>query len=688
MYVNSSIGQTPKLWALYERGLEGDRASLKKLISKSSSIRPVTYHIGRHRRRGRLGPLAYHRVQDLCSITYDEVNADDFSRRRKYMRFIKKHFRDLKYSEEHHTWILTPLEGRKIDYYIKELPLNKYLRDENEDKDEITYLKDSEKALVDSLISTHDSYVFVVLSRAMFYRRVFLLIDQDVMGYIRTLTKCEIGVQNYKSDIVYHMTYDYHNTVVTNYYAFWLNHYKEFPWNDDEKYFMIEHGKINPLSELEAVLDNMTSMDTTVALKAYHHLVNSDLELTYDRYIYEFKINRAIPIFWERFYRCIKGLKEYLTKNNYSVELAGAERSLANRLLENITFKERYSIENELIKKLSPSTISAFEVFMLFNEQNDHAQESAGRILDKFYSRNWELITSDDEHLRLYLKKAYLFDNLGIIGSCNSYAYKFEHSDKELLSKLQAISKETKDYGIKKSVSLIKRKQGQFESTKMLTPLKPTSQLIETVEELTSEIEKLYQKSVAKMEKVGLDYDYTYVLREVTYDLLSEAAARVRGFTYKHPRDYFFRYNFIVRSYGIPVEGLDNDSIWKDFDDRIKNVSKYDVYAHYINQTGIDIFNSEGKLDYDKVYEVLKYDTPQGFVGVGGFRDYGLFAVIKLLEIEFKTTFGFPEKCNTAIMSHTSNLVHRARVWRQHIISNNLMKTPDTEPISFVQEFM
>lgn len=89
-------------------------------------------------------------------------------------------------------------------------------------------------------------------------------------------------------------------------------------------------------------------------------------------------------------------------------------------------------------------------------------------------------------------------------------------------------------------------------------------------------------------------------------------------------------------------------------------------------------------MDYDKIYQILKYDIVTPFVVGGAGRENNMpYAVIKLLEIKFRTTLGYPSKlCNSANI-YACYADERASEWMKYLEDNKLVKLHHTEPLSF-----
>ena len=69
-----------------------------------------------------------------------------------------------------------------------------------------------------------------------------------------------------------------------------------------------------------------------------------------------------------------------------------------NKLKTHLTFKERRAIEDNLIQNLTLDEINALEYWSLIYSKSQSLSYSAARILDVFYSKNWNKLISNKKH--------------------------------------------------------------------------------------------------------------------------------------------------------------------------------------------------------------------------------------------------------------------------------------------------
>ncbi|MBL7815109.1 MAG: hypothetical protein JNL70_08865 [Saprospiraceae bacterium] len=140
--------------------------------------------------------------------------------------------------------------------------------------------------------------------------------------------------------------------------------------------------------------------------------------------------------------------------------------------------------------------------------------------------------------------------------------------------------------------------------------------------------------------------------------------------------------HFLQTDFGIPLFSDDKEAI-RDLVVNHKKLSNKELYVFYLKKFGLNLWDTEGVLDYNKVYDILKHESVIPFTGGGVQRDYFTFGVIKLLEFNFGTRLGFHEKLNENQTFYTYNTSKRSAAWRQFLIDKKLVKIAPSVPPSF-----
>ena len=136
---------------------------------------------------------------------------------------------------------------------------------------------------------------------------------------------------------------------------------------------------------------------------------------------------------------------------------------------------------------------------------------------------------------------------------------------------------------------------------------------------------------------------------------------------------------FLQTDFGIPIFSKDKETITQLIENH-KKMSPKAFYSFYLKQFGLNLWNTEGGLNYEKIYDALIHESVVPFTGGGSHRDYFNFGIIKLLEFEFQTRLGFHEKLNENQTFYTFNTAKRNAAWRAFLIEKKLVKVPPSLP--------
>ena len=86
-------------------------------------------------------------------------------------------------------------------------------------------------------------------------------------------------------------------------------------------------------------------------------------------------------------------------------------------------------------------------------------------------------------------------------------------------------------------------------------------------------------------------------------------------------------------------------------------------------------------MDFEKIYNILKYDLVTPYVSTGGSkRDFYVYGIIKILELKFLTQLGFHYKLNESQVFYSYNSSKRVEAWLKYLVENRIYK-PDNEGV-------
>jgi hypothetical protein len=636
----------------------------------------------------------------------------------------------------------------------------------------------------------------------------------------------------------------------------WAIHAEDFEWDESEHRFVSKAEASARAEEMERQVRRLGSSNDSVAFAAFVHLTEGDPP-TVIALVERFRpilraYNDRLPALNYTYLEQMTALSAYCRKHGFAMKLAANVAAALDTLLQPISEKKRYSIENQILAEIGLSDMTAIEYFALLHSKNEDLGFSTGRIVDIFYAKNWKYVLDNDAQLRLYLKKSALFKNIGVAGVSSVYDKKLNRRDERVRLRLAQIARSESDGDIqdhlqdwRTTASLAQKIEDSG------TPKTPQNEDVASDESIESRLRRLqvdgsfsiadlnaviidprfnesYKPLVIKLlkkisplgsirsfklknwlkasrdlaafedldigakdlddvirifdlddatamwafvatksaqfstaEKAGFwnsmfkitwfnDHIYTNQLKTAqrdtilgalrkyltpTDEVLSEfeeqttvvhiaelenigrkiadkleatfaldapeamkgavQAAILARLNYEDIGTavrYAYRYSrsengnpplsFLTNDFGVPFYGYDKEE-WGQFVDNHARMSKKDFYVFYLKRFGIAFQNTDGSLNLQKIYEILRFEAVQPFTGGGALRDYFTFGIIKLLEFEFKTTLGFHEKLNENQTFYINSTAKRAAEWRNFLLTKKLVKPNPDEAIGF-----
>ena len=223
--------------------------------------------------------------------------------------------------------------------------------------------------------------------------------------------------------------------------------------------------------------------------------------------------------------------------------------------------------------------------------------------------------------------------------------------------------------------------------------LTPTDDVLSEFEEQTTTLHIAELENVGKKLAEKLEATFTLdapepmkavvqsaILARLSYEDIGTAARYAYRFSKRE--DGTAPMSFLTVDFGIPFFNFDKDT-WAQFIYNHEKMPKKDFYLFYLKQFGVPFQTSDGRLDYQKIFEILRFEAVQPFTGGGAPRDFFTFGIIKLLEMEFQTRLGFHDKLNENQTFYIFNTAKRATEWRTFLLNKNLVKLKDDEAKGF-----
>lgn len=696
MLSSHSFGQSHRMYELEKELMQGKKSALYELAAYFDSQKVISEYLGFHHLRPTESDVAERMVEENCMFLPEEFDFSGDILKKDFLRFLQDNDDKIFFSELAGAFVITPFKNRRAESDSSRIELTGLSEKRKNDllakKFALMNLPWVTGHQIDVLIRQKDPEALLQIASLLLRGRNrfnrYQWNGEEYIDLLELLTQTSIAVPNAKGKLSRQIAKDFDPESKKNLLIYIAGNYSNYLWDDEKSAFVLPSAAVRPPSPERALFELLGNKDNEIALAAFIELSHGDpatvVKIAGEYQDARIDHNRSIlPTFPYKFLMQLAPMTAYFREKG--IDYRGSlEFQYKIEMLRpwSLDFKERYRLENELIDSLSLEDITALEYWTIIygGGYQSSLSYSAGRILDVFYSRHWKEMISSPLYLETYLRKAEWFDQLGIIGSCNNYLGKFAFASEETLQAISAL--QTSDLLIQKQVLRIqelnqnrspKRKTGQkqWDGNRDFPP----------IPDLEKKLKKLTGSS---RKREDIEESLEEILAGITYEQIGIAMQGIEQFEFEQA---WQKYSFLERDWGFFNYYFKDAADREDFLEQYNSLTEYELYAGMLDDAGIDYQKADGSLDYDKVYEMLKYDVVVAFIGGGGGkRDRQVYSLIKLLELNFETTLGYPRKfCNSANMYGCSS-DDRAGDWMNYLEENKLLELPHDEPVSFSLE--
>lgn len=191
-------------------------------------------------------------------------------------------------------------------------------------------------------------------------------------------------------------------------------------------------------------------------------------------------------------------------------------------------------------------------------------------------------------------------------------------------------------------------------------------------------------KKIQDQEK--MEDSLTELLSKINYKQIGEAMKELEDIKFKEAE--WKKYSFLESDFGFFIYyNFDTITTRKEFLADYEKFSEFNFYKNMLTKAGTNYCYDDNTLNYDKIFDALKYNVVIAFVGGGGGRyDNEVYAIIKLLELTHRTTLGYPEKLCNSKGIYGCDSQDRANYWMQYLTEKKLLQLTHNEPISYHYE--
>jgi hypothetical protein len=683
--INSkSFGQKHPIYTLEQKLIKGDKSALFDVANYFDSKKELTEFLGYHIIQTSESAVAKRIIEENCIFTKSEITISNSTTTSDFLTFLNTNKSKITFSKIADAFIVTPLELRTSRVDFREIPETKKNELQSKYADLLTkeWVK---KAKIDSLINTKNSKALLSIASELYkirYRfNTYHSNENEFTELLQILMGNEIAVENERKELTWHIDKAFYPEASLNLLIYFAGNYSSFKWDGQSSTFRNERIRVKAIGKEEFLFQLLNSKNDSIALDAFIQLTRCNpakvIQLADEFQKADIGRNWTIPIFPYKFLKQLVALTDYCKQNNIDFEGTEKLKSTIYKLDSNLSFIERRKLEDSIINHLPIEEITAFEYWAAIKEQSSRITYSAGRILDLYYSKHWGEILKTEQYLKLFLKKSYVFDQLGIIGICNNYLVKFMNIGDLGIQNLESI--QTEDNEIKNQIEKAKTFCKRTLKVPNDTMKVNAGNRDYNLSNIAGKIKAI--KGIKNQEK--LEDDLVALLSQINYSQIGEALREIENIKFKESR--WKKYTFMERDWGFLIEdNFDTLPTRTAFLNLYDKLSEFELYSYYLNKAGIIYKNKDNSLNYDKIFDILKYNVVVAFAGGGGGkRDNEVYGIIKILELTYKTTLGYPKKlCNSNAM-YGCNSQDRANEWMQFLITKRLLKDEHNEPVSF-----
>jgi hypothetical protein len=659
--------------------LDGDTAALRQLGKYFDSNKKIFDPLGHHFHESTEKLVALRIFLETVFVLPGELLADSTLTTKRFYSFLDKFRGKLLFSEPIGAFLITPFSQRTTTYKLQKLAPDRIaaLQHKIQGNPFPAWVYEN---YIDYYFKMKDPYCLLLIASDFLKKRtlwnIYNFDDKQYIDLLSFLTHQQIAVPDEDGNFSFQYNYTETDTRM-KLLIYFATHLGDYQWNEKEQFFSNskEAGTDQPREHL--LFENLKSENDSLAMSAFEELVNIN-PLKTESLVREFErasidVNYTLPTFPYRFLRQLAYLTEFCRMNNIVYQPEAKLKILLDSLEKASGFKQTYQLENALIEIMQPGDLTKIEYWGLLHEMGP--THSIGRILDKSYSRHWKAIVSNDQWLALYLKKSSLFRGLGIIGTCNKYLRKFENASTTTITSLENLRDSSPDSAIRTEAT--KALAAAVFREKALPSL-PSG---ESGKDYYIKAPEIQYRNLLRSgkKKEDLENEIEKLSGKINYGQIGKVISILESDSLL---DTHSKYHFLESDLGFMLEDYLPQTI-KIFIRDYQHFGEKELYLKNLRQNGIDLTDEAGHLKYTQVYEILKYDVVDGFVGGGGGRrDDNVYPVIRILELIHETRLGFPSrKCSWQGIWYC-DCTDRAIYWRKYLEENKLVRPDPEEPVS------
>lgn len=259
----------------------GDKSALSEIAPYFDSKKKVIELLGYHRIETTESAVAKRVVRENSLFTSEEFIITDSSSTKLFTNFLNANKDKVGFSKLATSFLITPLDKRAVAFEIRAIS-------ENEKKE----LQDSANSLlqprwikypkIDSLVKEKSPLALLIIS-SEFYRfrnrfNEYYYHEEEFINLLKFLTGTEIGVENEKKKISWHIDKDYYSESRLNLLIYFSKFYAQYTWDDRQSVFLKPNSAVKLPKEENILFQLLNNKNDSIAINAFVQLSVCDTE--------------------------------------------------------------------------------------------------------------------------------------------------------------------------------------------------------------------------------------------------------------------------------------------------------------------------------------------------------------------------------------------------------------------------
>lgn len=661
------------LYILEENLKAGQKETFKHLATYLDGTEILHEFMGHHLMKRPEKEIANRIIEENTAFLDAEFFLTDSSSRHEFQQFLDINFDRIVYSDLADVWLITPFKEREVSFQVREIAdIQKLERG----KKKVDLLKQHWVIDngIDRLIEERNPRALLeIAAHYVRQRRKYVYNEEEYFDLVRCLTGTNIIVADKTGKLDLHPESHFDFFLKFQWLTFFVQNHAFYVWDEGKGIFVHPSLEVTPISKERDLFERLKSEEDSIAFQALIDLSTRDPDIVsalakeFDKA--NIHLNFCIGSSPYRRIPALSRMIDYFEMQGIDFRGSDAFQNRFMQLLHPDNIRaDRYRVAGEIYDSLKLEEVTALEYWTLIYDR--YVGYSGGIILNKWYSKHWEEVVNNPQELLLFLKKANMFKRAGGHGFWREYLSKCCPLSADLMASLKGL--QTDDEEIQEQIRLILEQAcaDQYEYTP------PEAWEYHMTERIPDAETPLLDLTTHVTDSSKTETAIRDILDQLGYSQLGIAARLTADYPFQNNYEKF---RYIISDFGIPLPYPYSSECLQQFADHHETMTPLDLYEYYWELDGKRLYTEGGSIDFDHIYDILKYENLPGFTTHG-------FGLTRFLELSLNTSLGFPEKKCEHKSSKYCSAKDRIIAWMHYLESSDLLRLPHNEPDAFGQQ--